>query len=429
MSEGPQLWIVGSGPAGLGLAEACCRRGIRVGLLAPEPEAPWPANYGMWLDDAEALGVAGWLSQRWCDTRVDLSSGPLRLGRGYGLLDDRRLQTDWLESCRRRGARIHVGTLERLEHHDEGVRLYCRDGTVLEGALVVDAGGHGSTFVAREAGPEPGYQVAWGELWACEADLPEPGSETMSFMDWRDPHDDAGDRAGDELPPTFLYAMRLANDRVFLEETVLVTKLKAEGRPQDLFVPLRRRLHRRLEAQGLRARLLGADALEVERCVIPMGGPLPRGDQRTLAFGGAAAMVHPASGYMLTVALQRREAVAEAIARELEAWVGPGAPSRRIWTAIWPDERVRAWRLYTFGMQVIAGLDRAGIETFFSEFFALPPERWRGFLSASAPTPELMATMSRYFARAPWAIKRDLAAALLGPEGLHMGRGFVGLSR
>jgi lycopene cyclase-like protein len=157
-----------------------------------------------------------------------------------------------------------------------------------------------------------------------------------------------------------------------------------------------------------------------------MGGPLPRGDQRTLGFGGAAGMVHPATGYMLTNALRRRDRVARAIAEQLRTWVGPGLPSRVIWRAIWSADELRAWRLYGFGMEVLAGLDRAGIDRFFAEFFDLSDHRWRGFVSATASTPELMGTMLRYFAGAPMPIRRQLAGALLGRSGLRMARGLLG---
>jgi lycopene cyclase-like protein len=138
-------------------------------------------------------------------------------------------------------------------------------------------------------------------------------------------------------------------------------------------------------------------------------------------------MVHPATGYMLTNVLRRRARVAAAIAEQLRAWVGPGRPSRAIWRAIWPDDEVRAWRLYGFGMEVLAELDRAGVDRFFAEFFEQPQARWRGFVSASSPTSELMTTMLRYFATAPADIRRRLAAALLGREGRRMVRGLAGL--
>jgi hypothetical protein len=116
------------------------------------------------------------------------------------------------------------------------------------------------------------------------------------------------------------------------------------------------------------------------------------------------------------------------IATELERWVSPGGPSRRIWRSIWTPAEVRAWRLYGFGLEVICTLDRAGVDRFFAEFFELPDHCWRGFVSASAPTPELMATMLRYYAHVSAPIRGRLSSALLGREGLRMLRGFAGLN-
>lgn len=417
MTVEPQVWIVGAGPAALLLADACVERKLAVGLLAPDLTGAWRPNYGLWLDDASTLGVENYLAHRWPKVDAHFELGTRALGRGYGLLDDRRLQACILERCQAAGATLAEGRLAAIVHDDEGVELQCESGERLRGLLVVDASGHDSTFITRELGPAPAYQVAWGELWRVEGPL-DP--TTMTFMDWTSTGPEERDES---LPPTFLYAMPFADDRLFVEETVLAAQL--EPAPTDSFAPLERRLHRRLDRMGVRR--IGNAPIEVERCVIPMGGPLPRGDQRTLAFGGAASMVHPATGYMLTNVLRRRDRVAKAIATELDQWIGPGRPSRRIWQAIWPADEVRAWRLYGFGMGILAELDRPRIDRFFAEFFELPESRWRGFVSACSSTPELMTTMLRYFGSAPAPIRRRLAGALFSREGRRLARGFAGL--
>jgi lycopene cyclase-like protein len=418
VQAGTQLWIVGAGPAALLLADACVARGIRVGIVAPDPHAAWVPNYAMWLDDAIDLGVEDLLAQRWAVAEVRLASGTRSLDRGYALLDAGRARLELLRRCEAAGVQIETGTLAQIHHDDEGVELRCEGGGVLRGSLVVDASGHLSPFVQREVAPDPGYQVAWGELLSVEGPL---ARERMTFMDWTDTGPEEQDEA---LPPTFLYAMPLPGDRMFVEETVLAAH--PTGSPADLFPALRRRLHRRLDRLGVRR--IG-EPHEIERCIIPMGTALPRGDQRTLAFGGAASMVHPATGYLLANVLRRRERVAAAIADELRAWVSPGAPSRRIWQAIWTPDEVRAWRLYGFGLTVLCELDRGGVDRFFTEFFELPDRRWRGFVSASASTSELMGTMLRYYAKASPPIRARLSVALLGREGWRALRGFGGLLR
>jgi lycopene cyclase-like protein len=413
-----QLWIVGAGPAALLLAEACVARGVRVGLLAPDPSAAWVPNYAMWLDDAIDLGVEDWLAHRWASAEARFASGTRSLDRGYALLDARRAQLELLSRCEAGAVAIETGTLAQIEHDSEGVSLRFEGGGELRGMLVVDASGHSSPFVQRELGPAPAYQVAWGELCSVAGPL---ARERMTFMDWTDT---GPEEADEQLPPTFLYAMPLPGDRMFVEETVLGARLA--GDPAELFPALARRLHRRLDRLGVRR--IG-EPHELERCIIPMGTALPRGDQRTLAFGGAASMVHPATGYLVANVLRRRGRVADAIATELRDWVSPGGPSRRIWQAIWTPDEVRAWRLYGFGLAVLCELDRAGIDKFFTEFFALSDHRWRDFVSARASAAELMGTMLRYYATASPPIRARLSAALLGREGWRALRGFGGLLR
>lgn len=417
------LWIIGAGPSALALADACCARGVRVGIVAPAPTAPWTPNYALWRDDAAALGVDDQLAASWPRARAYFAGGrgPV-LERGYALLDDASLQREWLARGRERGLRIVAAEVAAIEHDDEGVALRCAGGETLRGRLVVDASGHRSRFIARERAGADSYQVAWGELWTLEAgaDARFDPAEVV-FMDWRPA---SADEAADGLPPTFLYALPRGDGRVFVEETILAAAL--EGPPSRYFPALRERLHARLDGLGLGR--VEAEPLEIERCIIPMGAPLPLASQRTLAFGGAASMVHPATGYLLTTVLRRRERVAAAIADELDAWVGPGGPSRRIWRAIWTTSEVQAWRLYGFGLGILSQLDRAGLDTFFAEFFALGDVHWRGFVSADAPSPKLMATMLRYYATVPRSIRARLSSALVGREGLRMFRGFTGLA-
>lgn len=406
--------IAGTGPAGLLLAAACSDRGLKVALVGPALERAWPNNYGLWLDDAERLGLADHLAARWDRSEVVLRSGAIDLGRGYARIANASLQADALRRARAGALACHASEVEQLEQLEDRTMVRLGSGARLATRLFIDATGHGSRFVEREAGPEPGFQVAWGELrTALPPELTaEPG--VMRFMDWT-----RVAAPDDGLPPSFLYCMPLADDRVFVEETVLVGR-PASGDPSEWFEPLRARLHARLPT------LAGCgELIETERCVIPMGAPLPRLGQRTLGFGGAASFVHPATGYMLGVMLQRVERVAEAIAAVTHEDLALDRACARVDRAIWTASERRAWQLYGFGMQVLIELDHAGIEDFFAEFFALPAARWQGFLSASAPTSTLMATMLRYFGSTTPAIRRRLSAHLFGRDGLRLARGLL----
>ena len=61
---------------------------------------------------------------------------------------------------------------------------------------------------------------------------------------------------------------------------------------------LKRRLLKRLEFHGIEFAL--GSVREEEFCYIPMGGAMPTIPQRVVGFGGAAGLVHPATGYMIS---------------------------------------------------------------------------------------------------------------------------------
>ena len=262
--------------------------------------------------------------------------------------------------------------------------------------------------------PGPNYRLKASAIIWHAGDGVNAAPDAMRFMDWT-----PSPAASDGLPPSFLYAMLLPGGQVFVEETVLVGRPQG-GDPGEWFEPLRARLHARLPSLAR-----GPAPRELERCVIAMGSPLPRRGQPTLAFGAAASFVHPATGYMLGVMLQRRERVATAIAEARAAGLVGAAARRVVEPAIWSASERRAWQLYAFGMAVLVDLDHAGVERFFAEFFALPPARWRGFLAGSDATSTLMATMLQYYARAAPPIRRRLTAHLLGRDGLRLARNLV----
>ena len=56
---------------------------------------------------------------------------------------------------------------------------------------------------------------------------------------------------------------------------------------------------------------------EEEFCYIPMGGALPDLTQRVVAVGGAAATVHPSTGYQLCRMLASSTDIATALSQVL----------------------------------------------------------------------------------------------------------------
>jgi lycopene epsilon-cyclase len=202
--------------------------------------------------------------------------------------------------------------------------------------------------------------------------------------------------------------------RVFLEETCLVAK------PALPFAVLKRRLQRRLDAMGVRV----VRVHEEEWSYIPVGGPLPVGDQALVAFGAAANLVHPATGFSVSRSLREAPGVADAVALALKEESGAGAvlrASRRVWRALWPAERRRQAAFHLFGMELLAQLDLPATNAFFRTFFALPGRYWRGFLASRLSSADLVAFALVTFVLAPLTIKARLVTHLLSdPAGKYL---------
>jgi lycopene beta-cyclase len=362
--------IAGGGPAGWALAVACARRGLATALVAPRPDAPWPATYGLWADQAAGLPAVVAASE--------VRAAGRTLERGYRVIDNAATLAAWM-SCgveAVRGSVVGVGGVDSPVRPDSLVRL--DDGRELRARVVVDATGHRRRL---SGGSRPGPRV---EQTAAGVILPAGAATAFApegaavFMDGWDTADGVA---------TFLYVVPLPGGRTLVEETSLAAR---PGVPVGL---LRGRLARRLDRAGIDAR----DAA-VEHVRFPMDVPV-RGRGPAVPFGAAAGMVHPATGYSVGDALAAAPAVAEAIAH------GPAAARSAIWSP--PARAVHALRVH--GRRALLSLPPAGVPEFFDLFFALPAHQQRAFLSGRTDVAGTSAAMAALFAAAPWRLRRRLA--------------------
>ncbi len=379
--------VVGAGPAGLALAAACCDTGLEVTVVAPRHDLPWTSTYGVWLDEA---GVSdGVVRARWERPLVGLDSGAHSLDRPYGLLDNEALQG----TLRASGLVAMAGAVRGFRLGADDVVVSLAGGEEVGAGVVVDATGHRPTLVRPGVGRAPAWQVAYGVV-ATFARPPIPEG-SMSLMDWRTPLTDLDV----QRVPSFLYAMDLGEGRVFVEETSLA------ARPGVSVDVLRARLAERLELAGTPP----VQVLSEERVRIAMGGPLPPRDQPVVAFGAAAGMVHPATGYSVGAALRRAPAVAAALASALgEVGATPVSVARAGWRAVWSDDLVRQRGLHAYGLETLLRMDRTQTQAFFSAFFSLPRDRWIGYLSGAPSAGALAGTMLAVFRRADGPLRRRL---------------------
>nr|QHA79705.1 lycopene beta-cyclase [Neopyropia yezoensis] len=440
--------VIGGGPAGLSLSAGLGERGLRTLVLDAALDQPWPNNYGVWLDELEALGLGDCTSAVWPDAvaYVRADGAPSALNRVYVRLDRHALKRRLLARCRASGAVTvrHAAAADvdvtpaahSVVSYQDVVPAPVADGDdatgaggggpsrprlvgplrSARGAVVADATGHALRFVEMEGaaadgdGPssldQRGFQAAYGIEAEVESHPYAPGR--MVLMDYRDDHmqGSAAERTESTAVPTFLYAMPTAPNRVFFEETSLIAS------PAVPFDDLKRRLHARLAHDGITV----TRVLDEEYCLIPMGGPLPARRQRVVAFGGAAALVHPATGYMVARALELADEAAGLIAGQLAAAKataveaaaaaggavsGPastptplsgqqGAPELEVdadavaagvWDALWSIGRRRQRDFFNFGGEYLRRLDLLTLRDFFSAFFRLPRQQWAEFLS------------------------------------------------
>lgn len=381
--------VIGSGPAGLIIAAALCRRGLRVqGLTPAGPDAPWPNTYGIWRDELEALGLTDLLAHGWTNCVSYFAQGEVDHQRPYGLFDKQKLQHYLLEQCTAGQMDWHQGKATAIKHQPDHSCVTTATGADLQARVVIDTSGHYPVFVQRSLTSNVAQQAAYGIVGQFSSPPIESGQFVL--MDYRSDHLTPDDKA--QYPPTFLYAMDLGDGVFFVEETSLASV------PPVPFEVLERRLHQRLQARGVEVTAVH----EIERCLFPMNLPLPDFNQPVVGFGGAASMVHPASGYMVGALLRRSPGVADAIAMALDTpYSNPQRVAQAAWQALWPQDRLRKYHLYRFGLEKLMRFEEAQLKQFFDTFFSLPQEQWSGFLADTLTMPELIGAMLKLFGQAP----------------------------
>ncbi len=392
--------LIGAGPAGLALAATLAETGLRVAGLNPiPPDTPWPNTYGIWLDELEGSGLTSdWLGRQWQSASVYALSEEIPLHRAYGLFDNAGLQGELLRQGRERGVVWTQGLAAGIQHFVGHSQVATREGEAICARLVVDASGHKPVFVQRPLASSPSFQAAYGVIGRFNRPPVRPGQ--LVLMDYRANHLNDEDR---QAPPTFLYAMDFGDGVYFVEETSLAYS------PPISYEALEQRLWQRLAAQGVEL----VEQQHVEHCLFPMDLPLPHLDQPIFGYGGAASMVHPASGYQVGEALRRAPEIAQVIAAALaRPDSGPLETAGAAWQALWSPERIRRRNLYLFGLANMLRFDEQQIQAFFATFFALPPAQWQGYLSNRLETAELLQTMWQIFRAAPNQVRWPLATSV-----------------
>lgn len=166
---------------------------------------------------------------------------------------------------------------------------------------------------------------------------------------------------------------------------------------------------------------------EEEWSYIPTGGPLPIASQPITAFGAAANLVHPATGYSIARSLRESPAMAQAMVTAMQEQPTPRAAAEFVWQALWTQEKRRQASFHVFGMELLCQLDVANTSDFFETFFSLPSSYWKGFLASTLSSVDLLAFAMATFALAPVNIKAKLVSHLLtDPAGAYLMEVYLG---
>lgn len=397
------LAVVGGGPAGLAVAQQVSEAGLSVCSIDPSPKMIWPNNYGVWVDEFEAMDLLDCLDTTWSGAVVYINDKTRKdLDRPYGRVNRKQLKSKMMQKCILNGVKFHQAKVVKVIHEESKSLLICNDGITIQAAVVLDATGFSRSLVQYDKPYNPGYQVAYGIL--AEVDEHPFDINKMVFMDWRDSHlnNNKDLKERNRKIPTFLYAMPFSSQRIFLEETSLV------ARPGLPMKDIQERMVARLNHLGIKVTSIEED----EHCVIPMGGPLPVLPQRVVGIGGTAGMVHPSTGYMVARTLAAAPVVANAIVRYLNSdrnLLG-NELSVEVWKDLWPIDRRRQREFFCFGMDILLKLDLHATRRFFSAFFDLEPRYWHGFLSSRLFLPELALFGISLFAHASNSSRLEIMA-------------------
>ena len=391
------ILILGSGPAALCLASELAKQSLNIkGISTKSPHEKWENTYGIWASELEELGLGYLLSHRWSETVSyfgdgikDKGNNPTKHFYDYGLINQEAFQNDLLKKCK--GIQWLNETAKFIKSENKISEVICLSGLKLKARLVIDASGHKSKFIKRPNLKEVAQQAAYGIVGKFSN--PPVNKDQFVLMDFRSDHLD-----DDELlkSPSFLYAMDLGNETYFVEETSLASY---PAFSQD---HLRKRLLSRLHNKGVKV----SEIFHEENCLFPMNLPLPNKNQSVLGFGGAASMVHPASGYMVGSLLRRAPLLAEKLAIFLRE---PDYSSLELatkgWSVLWPYELTQRHRLYQYGLRRLMSFDESKLRSFFSNFFKLSTKEWVGFLTNTLPLPKLIYVMSKMFINSPLKVK------------------------
>ncbi len=406
--------VIGSGIAGSTISFLLQERhNCKVALIDPSvnTEGHWYPNYGEWRDEWHALSDLLQLPElkectttEWeitdcffggsngipMDTRTTLPRPYVRVDRikMQALLRNKFFKANGISiPSKLSSTRVNTNIFDKnLTHTENGSILTLDNGDIVKCKVVVDTSGLESKLICKE---DPmyaranrktipvGFQIAYGFIAHVDS-LGPYDQNAMTLFDYKTNHLEGEQLIDATNRPTFMYAMPLGElsdgtYRVFFEETSLVGKDKR----RLSFEECKDRALKRLKFHNIN--ILGVE--EEEFCYIPMGGELPNLAQRVIAFGGAANMVHPSTGYHACRMLAAATDFAKAIGNGVKENSKPDIISINAYKSIWFEENRWQRSFQVFGGDYLMQQNVDKLRGFFTAFFALEQPVWSGFLA------------------------------------------------
>lgn len=358
------LAVVGLGPAGRAIAHRALAAGLRVAVVARDPDVVWSATFGVytadlphWFDHSVIAAAAASITVFTPAERV--------VPHGYAILDTAAFQ----RALTLDGADVHAGTAV----HVTGTVVTCSDGIAVRARHVIDARG----AVAADQAGRP-RQTAVGAV--VESDDP-----TMVLMDWRPVAPD-GDAA------SFDYRVALGAGRRLVEETCL-----AGAPPLDVEVltDRNRRRHGHRSTDEIVDFPLYSDAT-----------PWRRTSDAPLTFGAGGGLMNPATGYSVGHSLQAADLVIAAILDDRDPY-----------GALWSRRARLAYRLRILGLGVLVTLDAAELIAFFDAFFRIDPDLQSRYLSGRDDACGVLRAMAAVYAALTMRMRARVAIGCLPRPG------------
>lgn len=373
------LAIIGRGPAGALLASRAVQRGFSVINYDRIDFIPWNKTLGVWeyqipswLDVSSHHTLRPWVSF------PGTSTVPLRsaLDNNYTILNNYALYSYALQHAPTYETRsITLDELHTIAHY------------------AIDARGIQPTTQSL-------YQSAYGIIVSPEVGTPllPSGIHSGYLMDWSQSF------YPDRLKyPSFAYIMPLTENRILIEETVL---LSPHPIAQQLLIE---RLQYRLMATQVitSPQSLEEIALETEHVCFPTT------PNHIHKFGSAGMNMHPATGYSVGSSLERIDPLLDEYATHMDSLSIPSVkrlPEVQVTSS--HNHSVKLPSLATLPLQLAlflrlwCALTQLRLETqlpqFLYHFFNLPQQKQHYFLTQSHQLVPLARSMVALFVELPW---------------------------